>query len=64
MENNEIKYLVIYTKNGILHTYTCGDDITINHYIDKNFVVAIYDDAKLAIEAIKAYSREMNNQWV
>lgn len=54
------KYLAIYYRNGFLHSTDYGDDKRIQHYLNQGLVVAIFDDRKLAVEALEYYKKMIN----
>lgn len=61
MKKNETgKYLVIYYRNGLLHSTGYGDDKTIERYLKQGLAVAMFDDRKLAVEALNDYQRMIN----
>lgn len=58
MEKNETgKYLMIYYRNGLLHSIGYGDDKRVEHYLKQGLSVAMFDDRKHAVEALNDYQR-------
>lgn len=54
------KYLIIYHRNGMLHSINYGDEKMINNYLKQGYGVAIFDDAKLAVEQLNEYQKAIN----
>ena len=54
------KYLIVYYRNGLLHSTDYGDDKRVEHYLEQGLVVAMFDDRKLAVEALNDYKRMIN----
>ena len=51
------KYLIVYYRNGLFHSTDYGDDKRVEHYLKQGLVVAMFDDRKLAVEALNDYQR-------
>lgn len=54
------KYLIIYYRNGYLYSSAYGDDKMVERYLKQGFVVAIFDDRKHAVEAMRDYRKYIN----
>lgn len=54
------KYLIIYYRNGLLYSTDYGDDKRVEHYLKQGFTVAMFDDSKHVVEALKDYRRMIN----
>ena len=57
MKKENKKYLMIFDRQGILHSINYGGDDMINKYLNQGFGVAIFDDVKLAIEQLTIYQK-------
>ena len=54
------KYLIVYYRNGLFNSTDYGDDKRVEHYLKQGLVVAMFDDRKLAVEALNDYKRMIN----
>lgn len=51
------KYLIIYYRNGLFHSTAYGDNKTVEHYLKQGLTVAIFDDRKMAVDALNDYKK-------
>lgn len=54
------KYLIVYYRNGLFHSTAYGDNKTVEHYLKQGLTVAIFDDRKLAVDALNDYQKMIN----